>query len=312
MAFLTIFSTPKPFTNPHIATIQRNAIQSWRSLGSDVEVMLVGRESGTAKVVKELGLRYLPDVTRNEAGTPLISSIFTLARENSRAPLLAYVNADIVLTPEFVTAAHQVADGFEHFLMIGQRYDLRVIESLDFSPGWADRLYLRVKEQGRRHPPRGSDYFVYPRSCFVDLPGFAVGRAGWDNWMIYKAWLERWPIIDATPSVWIVHQDHDYSHLPSGQFYYDLPETDENIRLAGGRMNTRFTLIDANWRFEDGQIRPAGFKLVRFLRKVELLISARNEPPVKLCTVLYTLIYTWRIRLQSSRRTKYTLPKRSV
>ena len=32
MPLITIFSSPKPFINPHIATIQRNAIQSWTLL----------------------------------------------------------------------------------------------------------------------------------------------------------------------------------------------------------------------------------------------------------------------------------------
>ena len=41
--FLTIFTAPKPFTNPHIDTIQRNAIRSWVELGEAVQVVLVER-----------------------------------------------------------------------------------------------------------------------------------------------------------------------------------------------------------------------------------------------------------------------------
>ena len=44
MTLLTVFSAPKPFTNPHIALIQRNALQSWLNLGDGVEVLLVGDE----------------------------------------------------------------------------------------------------------------------------------------------------------------------------------------------------------------------------------------------------------------------------
>ena len=43
MSFLTIFSAPKKFTDPHIDIIQRNAIQSWQHLGPDVEVILAWR-----------------------------------------------------------------------------------------------------------------------------------------------------------------------------------------------------------------------------------------------------------------------------
>ena len=40
-ARITIFSGPKPFTLPHIATIQRNAIRSWLALGAEVDVLLL-------------------------------------------------------------------------------------------------------------------------------------------------------------------------------------------------------------------------------------------------------------------------------
>jgi len=42
MPLITLFSAPKPFTNPHIALIQRNALASWRALGPEVSAALVG------------------------------------------------------------------------------------------------------------------------------------------------------------------------------------------------------------------------------------------------------------------------------
>ena len=49
MPTLTLFTSPKPFTNPHIAVIQRNAIRSWLNLGAEVEVLLLGEEEGLAE-----------------------------------------------------------------------------------------------------------------------------------------------------------------------------------------------------------------------------------------------------------------------
>ena len=43
MTLLTIFTAPKPFTDPHIDLIQRNALRSWLAL-EDVEVFVVGDE----------------------------------------------------------------------------------------------------------------------------------------------------------------------------------------------------------------------------------------------------------------------------
>ena len=53
MPLITIFTAPKPFTDPHIDVIQRNAIRSWLSLGGDVEVILVGDEAGMSAVASE-------------------------------------------------------------------------------------------------------------------------------------------------------------------------------------------------------------------------------------------------------------------
>jgi hypothetical protein len=115
----------------------------------------------------------------------------------------------------------------------------------------------------------GSDYFIFPRDCFADMPEFAIGRAGWDNWMIYKARKEGWATVDATSSIMIIHQNHDYGHLPGGQPHYKLPETYENIRLAGGREVTRFTLLDTNRKLVGGRLRRPAWSGERFIRWLE-------------------------------------------
>ncbi|NLG73106.1 MAG: glycosyltransferase family 2 protein [Chloroflexi bacterium] len=275
MPLLTIFTAPKPFTNPHIDTIQRNAIQSWLQLGPDVEVFLIGEEAGLAEVAREFGVTHLPDVRRNSEGTPLVSSIFDLARQASSSPLLAYVNADIILLPDFVTAARQVMKQAEQFLIVGQRWDLDVRSRLDFSPGWEERLRTDLNARGRLHPPAGSDYFIFPRALFTEMPEFAIGRAGWDNWMIYHARKQGFPTIDATPSIQIVHQDHDYSHLPGGRPHYDLEESSRNMALAGGSQNM-YIVLDTDKQFSGGRIHAPRLTVLRVVRRAELWLTPAN------------------------------------
>jgi hypothetical protein len=268
MKLLTIFTAPKPFVDPHIRIIQWNAIQSWVHLGEEVEVILVGDEPGMAEAASELGVRQLTDVARTPQGTPLVSSIFAQARRASLSPLLAYTNADMLFLPDLVQAAGQVVAQADRFLLIGQRWDLDVCELLDFSTGWDTRLRRVVQSRGRLHPPAGSDYFVFPRSCFADIPDFAVGRSGWDNWMIYYAWTTRMLTIDATPAVRAIHQSHNYGHLPGGVPHYDLEESEANRRLAGGKAHL-YLILDANWQLVDGKIRPSPASLERLLRRAE-------------------------------------------
>jgi hypothetical protein len=269
MSLITIFTAPKPFTNPHIALIQRNAILSWKNLGREVDVILIGDEPGIADFAEEAEVRHLPEVSRNSRGTPYISSIFNLAHENSSSPLLACINADMITLPDFMQAARDVQKKLKDFLIVGQRWDLDVREPVDFSPGWDERIRKQVAECGRIHPPTGSDYFIYPRHCFTEMPDFVIGRPGWDNWTIYSARWHGWALVDASQGVTIVHQDHDYSHLPGGRPPYGGPEAGENRKQMGSRREVFFP-YDGNWALNPGGLRRPKLTWKRFWREVEI------------------------------------------
>jgi hypothetical protein len=271
---ITIFTAPKSFTDPHIDTIQRNAILSWVHLGEEVNVLLVGDEPGMAAVAAEYGVPQLADVRRNQAGTPLVSSIFDLARRASPADLLAYINADVILLPDFVESVRQVAEQVSEFLLIGQRWDLDVRRVLEFSNGWDQRLLADAQNRGALHLPAGSDYFAFPRALFGEMPDFAVGRAGWDNWMIYYARQQGYAVVDGTPSIIAIHQDHDYSHLPDGKTHYELPESRQNEALAGGAANL-YMVLDSDKQLVNGKVRRPRLSWMRTLRYIE----TRLTPP---------------------------------
>jgi hypothetical protein len=273
MPLITLFSAPKPFSDPHIATIQRNAIKSWTLL-ADVEIILLGEETGLPEAARELGVKHIPSVARNESGTPLISSMFQLTRENSSSDLLCIVNADMILMPDFVEAAKQAVKLEDKFVLLSQRWDLDITEPLDFSAGWNNRLSSIVHRQGSLHRPAGSDFFLFPKICYPTIPDFAIGRAGWDNWMIYKARKEKWPVIDCTPSIVIVHQNHNYSHLPGGKSHHAHPDTNENIRLAGGQAPIRYTILDATHRLLNGKLARPKLSYLRFMRGLELSLRS--------------------------------------
>ncbi|MEN4099911.1 MAG: glycosyltransferase family A protein [Anaerolineaceae bacterium] len=274
MTLLTLFTAPKPMTNPHIAVIQRNAIQSWMALGPEVEVLVIGDEAGLAEICAELGVKHLSEVARNASGTPLVSSIFDLARQHAQGKFLAYLNADILFLPHALTALRQVAEQAHDFLIVGQRWDLDVPHPLTFSPGWDMRLLQRAHSQGKLHPRGGSDYFIYPRHCFQQVPDFAIGRAGWDNWMFYEARRRGWSLVDGSHDIQIIHQNHDYSHLPQSKPHYRLPESAENVRLAGGR-RTIFALLDCDKQLVNGQLRPASFSWAKLWREIEIFPLVR-------------------------------------
>ncbi len=271
MPLLTLFSAPKPFTRPHVITIQRNAIRSWALL-PDVEVFLLGDEEGIAEAAHDLGVGHLAGVACTPGGIPLVSSMIHLARQVGQGDLLCILNADVILLPDFLQAIRQVWPRLGPFVLVGRRWDVDIPHPLEFSSGWAERLREHVARHGELHRPAGSDFFVFPRSCYQQVPDFAIGRAGWDNWMIYYARRQRWPVIDITPSAMVIHQNHDYGHLPGGRSHHDHPDTLENIRLAGGPANVRYTILDSTHELIHGTLRRPRWTRQRLLRQLEVFL----------------------------------------
>lgn len=270
---LTLFTAPKPFIDPHIITIQRNALISWKALGDEVEILVFGKDEGIAENARELGIRHIPDVVCNSRGTPLISSMLALARETSKSPILGIINADILLFPDILQAIWAAAGKFNKFLLAGQRWDMEIINRITGIDQFKE-LQRNIPSKALLHPPMGSDYFIFPRECYQEIPDFAIGRAGWDNWFIYKSRFEGWPVIDCTREITIVHQNHDYRHLPGGQPHYRLPETKENVDKGGGE-HTIFTLFDAQYNLVDGYLIRRPLTLKKILREIEIFPTVR-------------------------------------
>lgn len=271
MSNITIFTAPKAFTDPHINIIQRNAIQSWKNLGPRVEVFLIGDEEGMGEAAIDLGVRQLPDVVRNDLGTPLVSSIFTLVREASSHEIMIYLNADIILLPESLEIVDAVQKQVKNFLLVGRCWDLDIENEIDFSGDWIKDIEQKLSEAVKLRGETAIDYFIFPCNLFIDIPPFAIGRAGWDNWMIYHADQQPWPVIDITSSNRVIHQSHDYSHLPDGMIHYDLEESYRNVKLAGG-MRSSFDLLDVQLIYKDNRIQKNRISMSRILRKLERIV----------------------------------------
>jgi hypothetical protein len=274
MAFLTIFTAPKPFTNPHINIIQRNAIQAWKLL-DDTEVILVGDEPGIPETALEFGVRNVKKVERDEKGIPTVRSVMEVGHANSDTPYLCYANADMILMSDLFQATRQVSAQAKDFLLVGQRWDLDLTELLDFSPGWEARLRLLVETRGKFYSPWGIDYFAFPRHLYSEVPNFTIGRPAWDNWMVYHA-RQTWGLaVDATRSVMVVHQSHDYSHLPGNKPPYGSEVAKSNLAKAGGRRCV-YNILDTNRELISGKIRRPKLHLARLLRRLEWLFITDN------------------------------------
>ncbi|MHB8727695.1 MAG: hypothetical protein ACYC9K_01515 [Sulfuricaulis sp.] len=244
---ITLFAVPKPFRG-HIGTIQRNAIASWTKLSAEVEVILFGDEEGIAEEAKRFGVRHEPAILKNEFGTPLLGDLFSKARNFANNNALCYVNADIILMSDFIQAAKKVVSASDKFLMTGRRWNLDIDTLIDsFQENWEAEIRKSVDQRGVQAPPECIDYFLFSRSIYREVPPFAIGRAVFDNWLLWRAHAEKAAVVDASTVVLAVHQNHDYAHHPQGKNgVWNGEEAKRNRELMGDWLHC-YTLQDATY-----------------------------------------------------------------
>lgn len=276
---LTILTIPKPFVG-RIGEIQRNALESWMGLGHGVQILLIGDEPGVADVARELGVQHVGGIERSERGTPRLDSAFAAAATVADFPLWSLVNADIILLEDFLPAVDRVARAFKKFVMIGECRDLTVpsrIRVRDAVVG--EQLRRQAFQDGRLRGYAALDYFVFPRGSFDPLPPFLIGRANFDNWLVWRARSRGHPVVDATRSVVAIHQSHDYTHVAGGRDEaYSGEEATYNLHLAGVQNNptlrtdTFYSLDDATHR-----LHPRGRPVMYLGSKLRMRARARSR-----------------------------------
>lgn len=273
---LTIFSTLKPFRDPHISMIQRNAIQSWLALKPKCEILLLGNNEGIKEVAREFKVRHAPKVETNEKGLPLIRSLFTKAQQATRFPLLCYVNGDIILLDDFLQAVKKVFSMHRQSLAVGRRWDIEIKKPIDFSQKWQPGVKTLVKRTGVLHGWSGIDYFVFPKGMFNHIPPLVVGRAGWDNWMIYHARSQHIPVVNLTAVTTVIHQGHDLPGKRGSDKRFTDESAKQNIVYAGG-FTRFFTIRDANWELDQYGLREKPFAWLSFFPLFRLLPAIKRK-----------------------------------
>jgi glycosyltransferase involved in cell wall biosynthesis len=276
---VTIFSIPKPFVG-HIGTIQRNAIISWSLLNPQPEIILFGDEVGTKEIAAELDLLHVSEIKRNQYGTPLLKTVFTEVEQRASHDLLVYLNADIILMDDFLTSITAVAEQLDKFLVIGRRWNVDFDHRLEFDLHWSKNLRQLVVTQGCLACYQCKDYFVFPKHLFSNIPEFAVGRGYWDTWMVHQALESNYPVVDASLGAMVVHQNHDYDHIPGGKNEAYMGKEAENNKFLGNSKISG-TIADATWQLKPSQTKN--------LPQVSIVITPSDDARQMEMTILSIL-----------------------
>jgi hypothetical protein len=236
---LTVFSTCRAFEGCY-EFIQTNAVTSWTRLDPRPEVILFGDEDGGAEVARRLDCAHASRIDRHACGLPYVGALFGAARALASHDLMAYVNADLILFQDFMDAVRTVSERFGRFLMIGSRQDWLRREPINFIPGWQD--WVRAAIQGHTRPRKALDYFVFTKDVYdIDFPPLVLARYWWDPWLVWSALSRGIPVVDASPSVLALHQQHGAAVLARND-----PVARRNRELAGEEA-IRVGIDDATW-----------------------------------------------------------------
>lgn len=278
---LTIFTTPKAFKG-HFAIIQENAIASWCRLRPKCQIILLGSDEGVYEISRKYHALHIPDVKTNEFKTPLLPDIFKKAYKAAKFNKLAYVNCDVILMDDFIEAVKIIS--LPSFFITGRRWNVDIKTRLNFRGNWQEKL--KVLAKGKLYKKGANDYFVFSPKVDFQMPGFALGRTAWDNWLVFRAKFLKIPVIDATGVIWAIHQNHDYSHAGGWENVWHGPESRKNQEFVGDHRKL-FNVKDADFILtEKGLERPsATFSGV--IRKIE--IAPVLEPEIT--PFVYPLIF---------------------
>src|SRR5262249_12580571 len=135
----------------------------------------------------------------------------------ARHETVCYVNCDIILTQEFLSAQQRAAAWQSSYLMVGRRCDTDITDAIDFSDEkWQQQVTEIERREGCLRFYHNIDYFQFPRGLYKEIPLLVIGRIWWDHWLVGKAKALGAAVIDVSTVFWAVHQNHDYGYHAKG------------------------------------------------------------------------------------------------
>jgi GT2 family glycosyltransferase len=218
-------------------------------------VCVFGDAPGVGDHAKRFGFRSIPTVKRNEFGRPLLNWIFERMHDESTESVVGYVNSDIIVLPGLAESIAAVRAQFDTYLIVARRWNIERLPAMDFGPGWDEKLRQLVALNGELFTPYGIDLFVFSRGLLREIPPFALGSDYWDNYLVMHTRRRGYPVIDVTPQVMLVHQNHSLGRYRSEDERRQGPEGLRAFALVGDSYAMLGRTTDATHVVAHGKLR---------------------------------------------------------
>lgn len=288
---ITLYTVPKAFeggvNSEHIALIQDNAIRSWMALPG-VHIVLMGDDPGVRAFAQKHNLEHHPRIEGTHADQlPLMSQIFNHIFGHKREGVKCFINADILLFPDFLEAVKLGQMTYPNFMLIGSRWDFDITERINFqNVQEVSSLKERITGLKDYALVRGSDYYVFSQTFPMEMPDFMIGRGYWDFWLINAMVKSCVPTIDCTQAIIAGHQNHDYAHAQglnthsSDIAIYQTADGMNNYHLSGGVKNFSF-VSDCPFVMGEGAVKNVRTDMCRaldgFLHRVKIYVREEHK-----------------------------------
>ena len=128
-------------------------------------------------------------------------------------------------------------------------------------------------KNGDMHGLSGLDYWVFPKNSFNEIPDFVIGKPGYDNWLLAESKRTSIPVIDASNTIRILHQNHYYPQKKSDSYKI---EYDENLKKAGdllGSLRNSDFVVDNSFLLKNPNIFYQFFDYLNGFRLVRILLN---------------------------------------
>jgi len=245
---ITFVCCPKPFL-PEYKIIQTNAILSWKRLKSCGKIVVCCNDEGIAEFCKDNQLIHEPTVKVNEWKTPLLDSIFELGKKHTDK-YMCYINSDIFLLDDFDDTFQAIKKlNMDKFLTIGRRWDFyNFYEVLFDTPDWKEKLLEATSKSATLRDTSSVDYFLFTPSTYGYVHPFAIGRYHWDRWLVYEAMRQNYATIDASNTIYPIHQVSQWFQYqkPVANIDNNSEEVRKNLNDFGWFMNYGKNIDDSS------------------------------------------------------------------
>jgi hypothetical protein len=193
------------------------------SLHPYVLLVVLSEDGKLAGMAADIGVHVATRFRKTSFGMPYLRDVHEWLQDNTAAPFVGFMNADVVFGPSMIPALqavlHSVQAGqlTDRIFVAGRRHNVGMPLPLPQNSSWAlpqgataeqTREFVDLLSPKSTPFLTGScDLFISTRHAWnwTAAPDFVAGRIGYDNWMLQYAYRDQMDWLDLEGCVMPLH-----------------------------------------------------------------------------------------------------------